>query len=79
MHEPIVGPLDPVNPRNELAGLHSRGAVPKPDVENAVRAKLATAKIDKAIRQAMEVCPVPLHRAQVEYLCGLIESGGEEK
>lgn len=78
MHDPIVGPLDPVNPRNELAGLHSRGAVPEPEIEAYVRTKLATAKIDKAIREAMAVCPAPLHPAQVEYLSGLIRQAGEQ-
>lgn len=68
--------LDPVTARNQLAGLHSRGAVPDPDVEAFARAQLATAKIDKAIRDAMDACPIPLHHAQVEYLVGRIEQAG---
>lgn len=78
MHDPIVGPLDPITARNQVSGLYSRGN-PDPEVEAAARAKLATAKIDKAIREAMSVCPGPLHPAQVEYLVGLIQSAGEEK
>jgi len=77
MREPIVGPLNPVTARNALAGLCSRGEA-DPEVENAARTQLATAKIDKAIREALAACPVPLHHAQVEYLTGLISNGGSK-
>lgn len=76
MHEKIEGPLNPIKVRNELAGMRSRGNA-DPEAEKAVRAKLATAKIDKAIREAMAACPVPLHRAQVQYLVGRIEQAGD--
>ena len=50
-HQKIDGPLNPVTVRNELAGMRSRGTA-KPEAELAIRTKLATAKIDKAIREA---------------------------
>ena len=76
MNDPITGPLNPLNVRNELAGMRSRGTA-DPVAEAAVRAKLATAKTDKAIREAMDASPIPLHPAQVEYLVGLIRRAGE--
>ncbi len=81
MHEndKITGPLNPVAARNDVARLHANGANPDAEVEAAARAKLATAKIDKAIREATAACPVPLHPAQVEYLVGLIENAGKSK
>jgi hypothetical protein len=78
MHDRIDGPLNPVSVRNELAGMRSRGTS-TPEGEVAVRTKLATAKIDKAIREAMAVCPAALHPAQVEYLCGLIVAAGKRE
>jgi hypothetical protein len=76
VNDRIDGPLNPVSVRNELAGMRSRGTS-SPEAEVAVRTKLATAKIDKAIRESMAACPAPLHAAQVEYLCGLITTAGE--
>lgn len=72
-------PVDPVTARNQLAGLHSRGAIPDPEVDAAARTKLATAKIDKAIRLAMDECPGPLHPAQVEYLIGRVQQTGAQR
>lgn len=71
-------PTDPITARNQLSGLFAKKAQPSPEVEAAARAKLATAKIDKAIHEAMEACPVPLHPAQVAYLVGRIEAAGKQ-
>ena len=76
MTNPDVGPLDTISARNRLSGLYAKGSTPDPQVEEAARTQLATAKIDKAIREAVLACPYPLHHAQVEYLCGLIEAAG---
>lgn len=76
MHDPNVGPLNTIAARNALSGLFAKGANPDPDVEASARTKLATAKIDKAIREAMDACPHPLHPAQVEYLIGLVRDAG---
>jgi hypothetical protein len=79
MHDPNVGPLNTIAARNALSGLYAKGSTPDPDVLAAARTKLATAKIDKAIREAMDACSAPLHPAQVAYLVGLIQSAGEAK
>lgn len=78
-HEPNVGPLNTIAARNQVSGLFAKGAAPDPEIEAAARAKLATAKIDKAIREAMAVCPGPLHPAQVAHLTGLIEDAGKRE
>lgn len=71
-----MDPLNPVVARNQLAALHRGSTPPDPRADAAARAKLATAKIDKAIREAMDACTVPLHPAQVEYLVGRIQRAG---
>lgn len=78
MNDPNVGPLNTISARNQLSGLFAKGAHPDPKVEAAARSKLATAKIDKAIREALEACPGPLHPAQVEYLTSLLQKAGEQ-
>jgi hypothetical protein len=78
MHDEINGPLDPIAARNAVAGHRSRGTA-DPEVEKHLRTVLATAKIDKAIRESVAACPAPLHPAQVEYLVGLITGAGAEK
>jgi len=73
-------PIDPVTARNQLAALHRKpGSHPDPEVDAAARAKLATSKIDKAIRLAMDDCPGPLHPAQVEYLIGRVQQAGAQR
>lgn len=78
MHDPDVGPLDTISARNRLSGLFAKGAHPDPQVEACARTQLATAKIDKAIREAMDTCPAPLHHAQVDYLVRRIQQHGGE-
>ncbi|MCW2767958.1 MAG: hypothetical protein JWO11_3917 [Nocardioides sp.] len=58
------------------AGLFAHGKTPDPEVAEAARRNLATAKISKAIRDALAVTPT-LHRAQVEYLTGLLSDAGD--
>jgi myo-inositol catabolism protein IolC len=77
-HEPVIGPLDTVAARNVVSRLYSTGIAPDPAVVRAARAKLATAKIDKAIRESMAACPGPLHPAQVEYLISQILAAGNK-
>jgi hypothetical protein len=72
-------PIDPITARNQYAGLRRRSEGFSPEDEQAALAKLATANIDKAIRDAFRAYPVPLHPAQVEYLVGLIQQAGERK
>lgn len=61
-----------------LAGLFAHNPHPDFEVEASARTKLATAKITKAIREALAASPT-LHPAQVEYLTGLLsEPGGIE-
>lgn len=79
MHDETYKPVDPITARNQYAGLRRRSAGFSPDDERAALAKLATANIDKAIRDTVRTCPVPLHPAQVAYLVGLIEQAGERK
>ncbi|KQQ43086.1 hypothetical protein [Nocardioides sp. Leaf307] len=69
-------PTDPTSARNELGALYSRTERPDAAADALARTKLATAKIDKAIRDAVAACPAPLHPAQVEYLVGRITSAG---
>jgi len=76
-NDPVA--VDPITARNQLAALHRGPAAPDPAVDAAARAKLATSKIDKAIRDATAACPVPLHPAQVEYLVGLIQDAGKPR
>lgn len=64
-----------VRARNEYSGLFTYGRKPTPEVEAAARQKLATAKIDRAIHEALAASPA-LHPAQVEYLTGLLHSTG---
>ncbi|GAB3875393.1 hypothetical protein [Terrabacter terrigena] len=63
--------IDPITARNQLAALHSRGATPDPEAKAAAQRTLATAKIDKAIREALAVAP-GLDDAHVGHLVGLI-------
>lgn len=78
MSDPSYEPVDPIMARNQHAALYRGSTPPDPEVEAASRAKLATAKIDKAIREAMDACPGPLHPAQVEYLVGRIHAAGRK-
>jgi hypothetical protein len=81
MHDPtvitFVEPVPPYIARNQL-GRTTQLKDADPRVVAALRTKLATAKIDKAIREALGACDVPLFPAQVEYLCGLIQNAGRE-
>ncbi len=80
MQNPDPIAVDPRVARNQLAALfRPGGAAPDRRVEDAARAKLATSKIDKAIRDAVAACPAPLHPAQVEYLVGLIQDAGKPR
>ncbi|MDE0775929.1 MAG: hypothetical protein OSB43_06635 [Nocardioides sp.] len=63
--------------RAKLAGLYAYGRTPDPEVEAAYRRSLATAKLDRAIREATEVCP-GLDPAQVGHLAGLLVSWGND-
>ncbi|WP_205474461.1 hypothetical protein [Nocardioides sp. SYSU D00038] len=72
-------PVDPITARNQYAALYRGSTPPEPEAEQAARRKMVTARIDKAIRQAFDAYPVPLHPAQVEYLVGLIKRAGEHK
>ena len=72
MHDPTI---DVVHARNDLARLSSHGRTPDPDVKAAAQQQLATAKIDRAIRDALAKSPA-LHPAQVEYLSALLHTPG---
>jgi hypothetical protein len=69
-------PIDPITARNQYAGLRRRSEGFSPEDEQAALTKLATANIDKAIRDTFRAYPVDLHPAQVEYLVRLITNGG---
>jgi hypothetical protein len=74
MHTPE--PLNVVQARNQLAALYGRrknNGYVDPDAEAAARAKLATAKIDVAIRDADAGAKgARLNEVQVSHLCALI-------
>jgi len=59
----------------QVAQLYANGNTPEPEVEHAARQKLATARIEKCIRETMAISPT-LHPAQVEYLAGLLDTPG---
>ncbi|MCW2738876.1 hypothetical protein [Nocardioides sp.] len=79
MSDSTFEPVDPITARNQYAALYRGSTPPEPQVEQAARRKMVTARIDKAIRDAFDAYPVPLHPAQVEYLTGLIANGGRQK
>ncbi|MFC5677796.1 hypothetical protein [Aeromicrobium endophyticum] len=59
----------------QVAQLYANGKTPDPEVEMVVRQKLATARIEKCVRETLAISPT-LHPAQVEYLAGLLDTPG---
>ncbi|MBA2715609.1 MAG: hypothetical protein H0U51_00850 [Propionibacteriales bacterium] len=59
----------------KLAGLYTYGRTPDPETEAAARRELATAKIERAIREAIAAAP-PLTNEQRERIASLLASGG---
>jgi hypothetical protein len=68
-------PKSVINARNDLARLYANGQTPDPEFLASARQQLATAKIEKAIREALSNSPA-LHPAQVEYLAGRLQAPG---
>ncbi len=77
MNDETYEPVDPTTARNQYGALFRKTGANDAD-KQAARRKLVTARIDKAIRLAFLDYPVSLHPAQVEYLVGLLNSGGAE-
>lgn len=79
MHDETYEPVEPNLARNQYAALFRKTGATDADKQAAL-AKLATAKIDKAIREAVATLDgARLHHAQVEYLTSLIANRGERK
>ncbi|MBT0995448.1 hypothetical protein KIN34_14265 [Cellulomonas sp. DKR-3] len=74
---PIRNLPTPRQATGAVAGLYSHGAVPDPSTLDAARATLATATLDKAIRDSIARTGTALNDAQVGHLVGLLlaESG----
>lgn len=79
MQDETYEPVDPVTARNQYAALY-RHAVGEldPEVIEFAQRKVATARIDHAIRKAFRDYPVDLHPAQIAYLTGVLQTGGAQ-
>lgn len=78
MQDEIYEPVEPNLARNQYAALFRKTGATECDKQAAL-ATLATAKIDKAIRDTFHAYPVQLDPAQVGYLVGLLLMKGSTR